>query len=265
MKPQYAEMTLRSVGDVLAGVLSPGHKEAELSVSQLRSSEIAASFKVSVGKTVGFVKIFDVTPEAAQAFDRERKALEGFHGLLIPKLLFVAEGKRLLMTEFVVGAVLKDIVHSDNMSRIAEHMGQWIGSLHNIAPRQNHESCWSDYLKAYEKGLAPGVLDQQAAILDRIEIGHLTLAHNDNALSNFIMAEDGHLFGVDFEKARFKPEGWDLVTSARALFVLFPDSLPEISAALLRGYQLTVKDSELPMFFDQAINAVTVSNLVSET
>lgn len=254
---------LNRLGDIIAHSIKPDYNGKKLSVTPLKSSNSAWVFCVSIDDTKALVKIFADTDDAQSAFDRERFALEGFHEIQIPRLKFTSEPDRVLVMDFIEGATLNEIISDTELMRVSEHMGQWFGHMANAAPRQGSSGNWQGYFEEYDSGLNLEVLNQQKEILSAVEITHLALAHNDTVLSNFIIGSDTRLYGVDFENSRFKPEGWDLVMATRVLFMRFPDDLPMISVAMLRGYLMTVKNTTLPDNFDHLINAVIVANLVA--
>jgi len=132
--------------------------------------------------------------------------------------------------------------------------------LSNVAPNENAHETGAGYLGAYNGQFNRDVLEQQSRILKKTPVGKCVLAHNDNTLDRFILGKNKHLYFVDFEDSRMKPEGWDLVTAARSIFVRFPESLPEISAALHRGYQLSARACGLAENFDQIISSIVLAD-----
>jgi tRNA A-37 threonylcarbamoyl transferase component Bud32 len=251
---------LSNIGDILARILDPSHVQTDLVLEVIKRSEISTSIKAKLGDTVGFLKLFHEGENATDAFDRERRALELLMGEQVPKLLFVAEAEHVIMTSFIKGKSVLGTLSSNNVNQVSEHMGQWFGRLANKAPKTNYEGDWASYMDLYSSGFETDILDNQRPILEQSRIANLTLSHNDNALGNFIMGADKRLYAVDFEDSRMKPEGWDLITAGRALFGQMPRELPIISGSLLRGYQLTAKDCNLPDNFDQVISAVAFAN-----
>jgi len=166
------------------------------------------------------------------------------------------------LTGFIDGTSMSDSLTAQTLAQMAEFLGQWFGRLANNAPRGTISENWFDYLSQYETGFDRDTLSSQKSLLEAIHPSHTALAHNDNALGNFILAKDKKLYGVDFEDTQTKPEGWDLIAAARALFLRFPDQLQSISSSLCRGYKLTCQDNQLDKQFDQVINAAVVANLV---
>lgn len=249
--------------EVIAQVLAPGHAEATLSVECLKTSPTSSSYRVSVGEKHGLVKIFRTSESAQAAFDRERRALEGFQNLSVPKMLLVSERDLLITAEYLQGRTLTDLVSEQNVIQMAEFLGQWFGRLANISPTEASNLSWDSYLDGYEGSLSTEFLEGQRNILRKTRIRTVCLNHNDNALENFLVAKDKKLYGLDFEDCRMKPLGWDLVTGTRAFFVRFPDKLQTISNSLLRGFRLTGPKDALPDEFDQIINTIVVSNILA--
>jgi len=139
-------------------------------------------------------------------------------------------------------------------------MGQWFGRLSNLSPSLEYEGNWADYLAQYSSGFEADILAHQRPILEQSNIGWIVLSHNDNILGNFILGDDKRLYAVDFADSRMKPEGWDLITAARAMFGQKPDALATISGSLLRGYQLTSRNCALADNFDQVISTSAFAN-----
>ena len=254
---------LAGIGDLLARVLNPDHTEDRLDIAVIKQSDNAVSVQVTLGDQTGFLKLFQMDDAAGKAFARERKALDLLAGQNIPQLLLVAEAERAILTRFIDGTPFQDVLSQDNLIQSAEHLGQWFGRLSNAAPQQALETTWGAYIAQYETGFDRSVLDQQQAFLNRAKIGISCLSHNDNVLSNFILGRDKRLYAVDFENTRMKPEGWDLITAARAIFGRFPDQLQVASQSLLRGYRLTSKTCTLAEDFDQVINALALAMALS--
>ena len=259
MDRDESQKRLTRLADALATVLAPGHGEGHMLARVLREGPTAVTWRVAVAGRAGAVKVFDPGEEGRAAYARERRALEGFQGQGVPRLLFVADDAACLMTEFVAGRTLAEALDDANRLQMAEFLGQWLGRLAQVAPKRPAGGTWKDYLDKVDGRLNRQVLARQAPILEQTPVSRSLLAHNDNALTNFILGKDRRLYGVDFENARFKPEGWDLAMAGAALFGRFPDDLQLLSGALLRGYRLTAPDTGLPAHFDQVISAVALS------
>lgn len=262
MKQSDIKEKLTAIGDVIAHVLDPDHKQENLVVESIKQSKTSTTLKATLGDKTGFLKLFEQGSAGKDAFGRERKALELLIGEQVPRLLFVAEVEQVIMTSFINGKPLLDTLKPETIGQTAEHLGQWFGRLSNKTPTVGYDGNWASYLDQYKTGFDGDILDQQRPILEQTRISRLLLSHNDNALANFILGTDKRLYGVDFEDSRMKPEGWDLVTAARALFGQMPDALPVIAGSLLRGYQLAAKGSALPDNFDQVISATAFAQAV---
>ncbi|MBZ0128873.1 MAG: aminoglycoside phosphotransferase family protein [Rhodobacteraceae bacterium] len=261
---QDIDAQLRSVADQVAGLLEPGHDQDELQADILKRSDHATALLVRVGDHRGFLKLFADTDAAKAAFGREKQALDLLHGTHVPRLLMVGDDARAVLTVFIEGRPLGDLLTASNLMQRAEQIGQLFGTLASRAPAQTETADWAAYLGRYETGLSNRLLAQQRPVLEQNKIKRLHLAQNDAALSNFIQGKDKRLYLVDFENARMKPEGWDLAMAARALFGRFPDQLNVISNSLLRGYRLAAKDCGLADNFDQVINVLVVAMIASE-
>lgn len=263
MPPAKIETRLAEVGGIIADILKPDHQASEMAIEVLKTSDQATAMKVGVAGQNAFVKMFHGGAKASAAFARERHALELLDGVQAPRLLFVAQPQRLIMTSFITGKPLGETLTTDTLILRAEHLGQWFAQLSNNAPSKVQDGNWLDYLGRYHAGFDKDLLDQQNRILGQTPLNRLTLAHNDNTLSNFILGSDKRLYAVDFEDCRMKPEGWDLVTVTSALFRRFPEDLQIIATSVLRGYRLSAATCALPDNFDQVINVLTLASAIS--
>ncbi len=263
MDQQEIKQKLAGLSDHIANALDPDHGETAFTLETIKTSDRSTSTKVMLGDKTGFLKLFGDSDAAMAAFARERRALDILHSEPVPKLLFVAEKERAILTRFINGTPLLEKLSPETLNQTAEHLGQWFGRLANHAPAEDMDTNWGDYLAKYPTGFAVEILEHQHPILNQSKISRASLSHNDNALGNFILGADKRLYAVDFEDSQMKPEGWDLVTSARALFGQMPDQLPVISGSLLRGYQLTAKECGLADNFDQVISAIAVASALA--
>ena len=259
MNLDRAKENLTYAGDAIAHVMDPNHAAETLLVAELKSSEISTSLHMTLGGQSAFAKVFAENEKAEAAFDRERHALEGLSGLNIPKLLLVAKKQRLLVTSFVPGKPLSETLNRTNLPRTAEFVGQWLGTMSNIVPSHASDDTWADYLAKLDGALNQDILGLENRKFGDVAIGRTLLARNDNALGNFIIGTDKKLYAVDFEACRMKPEGWDLITAARAFAGRFPAEIPAITSALFRGYKLTARNTGLVETFDGLMNILVVA------
>jgi len=261
---EHSNITARLAGlsDVIAGILSPGHEEHDLIVEVLGRSQNVVTAKITLCDQRAIARIFHNTAEGQAAFGRERQALDLLSGHQVPKLLFVAEREMVILTSFVDGATLGESLNPENLMQMSEYLGQWFGLLSNHAPVEVVDGNWAAYIVKYPGGFDGQLLAQQADMLQKIPVGRLILAHNDNALGNFILGKDKRLYAIDFEDCRMKPEGWDLIMAARSLFRRFPDELPMIATSVLRGYRLSAKNCGLDTNFQAVITALVVANML---
>jgi|GEM_PF-1687870 len=262
MKQAQIKEILGELGDAIAGVIDPDHGRESLDAEILKASETSTALKLTIGTRTAFAKLFHPGTAGHDAFARERQALELLNGAQVPRLLFVAEGRQLMVTQFIDGVSIGQSVNAQNAMLTAEHLGQWFGSLAGSVPSETSDETWASYLMNYESGLNAAILERHASVLANVPVGRLVFSHNDNALGNFILTPEKRLFAVDFADCRMKPEGWDLLTSARALFLRCPEELQSVAAALLRGYRLAATDSGLQDDFDNVISALVVANIL---
>lgn len=252
---------LTRLADTLSGVLAPDFTKDVFRAEEIKQSATARVMLLKLGDIRAVAKIFAGSEAGRAAFGRERRVLEGLPAGLAPRLRFVSEPDRVLVSDFVAGSALGAGLNGDNLMQRAEFLGQWFGRLAGAVPSEETETDWNAYLARYRHGFNPDILAQQAAALKRVPIARLTLAHNDNALSNFILGADKRLYGVDFEDARLKPEGWDLITAATALLRRLPEELQTIASALSRGYGMGAPEAALPDGFEAVIGRVALAQL----
>ncbi|NOX39390.1 MAG: phosphotransferase [Alphaproteobacteria bacterium] len=262
MEPSEITDRLAAVSDIIARILSPEHKEQEFKADILGRSQNVTTAKITLSGQQAVARIFTLDVAGQAAFGRERRALELLAGGQIPKLLFVAEAERLILTSFIDGVSLANSLNPDNLIQMSEFLGQWFGRLSNHAPAEEAGGTWAEYIAKYPAGFAQDVLAQQAEILQKTPLKRLMLAHNDNALGNFILGKDKRLYAIDFEDCQMKPEGWDLIMATRAIFRRFPDDLPMIASSVLRGYRLGAKNCGLSDDFEAIISALVLANLL---
>ncbi len=261
MDPQALEHRITQIADVLAEVLAPGQDPAALGVEVLKTTDVAATVRLTAGERTGIAKLFNET--AAEAFHRERKALEGFQKGLVPRLLFVSETDRLILMSEIRGKPLSDGLTAETLVQRAEFLGQWFGRIANVAPTEARPDTWYTYLKQYDTGIDQSVVDAQKTVLSQQPVNLFILSHNDNSLANFVIGKDRRLYGLDFADARMKPEGWDLVMAARAFFTRFPGDLPTIANSLIRDYALTRNGRRFEPQFDAVIATVVTATFVA--
>ncbi len=236
--PDYAEQVLRRHAAAIARAMAQDGDGGDLHIEMLKCGQTSTVLKVDHGARSAIAKVFGPDRMAWDAYVRERGALDWLPADMVPGLLLVAEAQRLLLMSFIDGDSLDVVLNGDTLIRHAEFLGQWFGRLSDISPTRPAAGNWHDYVMNYDKGFDRQALGEYAPILRASAVGTLTLAHNDNAMDNFILGRDRRLYGVDFSQCRMKPLGWDLITAAQALFRRFPGDLPLIAGSLVRGYAL---------------------------
>lgn len=262
MKIFEFQKEMQQLGAIISRTMAPDHDQSKLRVEVIKQTAISASCILRLGPQKAFAKVFNKNSEAARlAFAREHKALAVFGGKkMCPTLLMVAEPECLVMSEYVEGLPITHKLELGNLATRAERIGQWIGNMVNTAPKIEKNGDWADYLQNYNTSFHRGILETASAYLGSVTYSSMTLAKNDNALSNFIFGADKRVYGLDFEHSMFKPAGWDLAMATQAFFVKFPEDMQLISAAILKGYQLVIEKNELPADFDHLMNVVALSS-----
>ncbi|MCA8867395.1 MAG: phosphotransferase [Rhodobacteraceae bacterium] len=258
---QSPELSTHQVEQVARQLAAKSPEDVKLTTVGEAANSV--SLRAEANSRQVFIKLFRPGIVARQAYQREQTALAVFSGDLVPQILLADPETGFLITDFIQGRTLADSVTGQNLPQMAEFLGNWLGRLANLAPRLDHDGDWAGYLDRYESGFDKAVLADHAPFLSGQRIGQLVLARNDNALSNFVIAPDRRLYGVDFEFSRMKPEGWDLITAARAFLDMYPQEFDVIIASMLRGYHLTVMENGIGEAFENVIRVLVTANLLS--
>lgn len=229
-------------GGAIARALSPDLSSdlsaRQMDVQVLKRGRNSLALAVAFDNSRRFVKAFDVASgDAAESYLRERDALRIFGQTgLCPRLRQYSDDGRFLIADRIDGCTIRELIEPDRLSTISQGLGLWLGRFARKAPfRQTHEN-WYDYLSNYPGLNNAPVIESAREFLTSFTFDRMILSRNDGALSNFMVSDTGRMFGVDFEHARFKPYGWDLLLTARALVRLYPDKADAITHELANGF-----------------------------
>jgi len=240
-----ADFIARHGGGIAASV-SPGLMSRDMAVTVLKHGPRALTMDLRYDGERRIVKHFPdagTDPDSQTAYLRERDALRIFGpGGFCPDLTHHCDSGRFLICKHIDGADFREIVDRAALEGMCGVAGRWLGEFALAAPYRETAGNWFDYLSNYPDFAASPMIGTSESFLTAFSFDRVVLAKNDGALSNLRFGSDGRLFGIDFEKAQFKPLGWDLLMTARALIRLFPEQAETITAALAGGFCRAVGD-----------------------
>lgn len=170
---------------------------------------------------------------------REIAVLANLDGTdLIPPLLAFSQSENWIMSGFVDGPELDDVITPDNAVDHARALGAWYARYTDLMDVEAPEisSDWLSYLNQYEAIKRVGLSVAQQDFLRGLPIKKRLIAKTDSFLGNFLVDQEGALMGVDFEKAELKPYGFDLLVTSRILVRGFPHLMVELTGALVEGW-----------------------------
>ncbi|WP_372604114.1 hypothetical protein [Actibacterium sp.] len=225
-------------GGVIAQRLSPEISARYMAATILSKRDKSQTFLLRYAQQKKIIKHYDITDGPGQtAYLRERDALRTFSKSgLVPRLEFFSDQAGFLAIEYLEGADLRAVVHPDSLDILSASVGRWLGQFAEASPYKRETGNWGDYLRNYEALQQSGIIRESEAFLKAFAYDRLVMAKNDGALSNLRFTEDGRLYGIDLERSQFKPLGWDLLLTARALIRLFPEHADQITANLAKGF-----------------------------
>ena len=230
---------LKRYGPVLArtiaGPQAPPARQMDVKV--LKSGPDALTLTVALGGEKHVVKHFSERPDGARAYQHERDALREFSSTgLVPKLLQYSDAPRILISSHVAAPTARSVVAPDKLAQQCRDIGRWLGAFCAASPSQPAEGDWGAYLARYVAVRDAGVLKDARDFLASFPLRRFVLAKNDGALTNLLMCPDGLVFGVDFEKAARKPQGWDLLLTVRAMVRLLPRHADDVAGWMADGF-----------------------------
>lgn len=168
---------------------------------------------------------------------------------LAPRLYTFATEEHFLVSEFVFGDRLDTRLTGDNLVDWARKIGAWSARYIARQPRRDHAIDWFGYMALYRGVISDEVEDTARERYGGVPVGAFALAKHDLDPSNFIVRPDGGLVGIDYERTRFKPVGWDIIAAAWVLMDAFPDREGDIVPALIAGWNSAAAEP-LPDHFE---------------
>ena len=176
---------------------------------------------------------------------RETKLLGALNGTgLAPYLYDFDPTENWYISDWVVGSELHATVTQDNIVAISFEVGQWLAKYTQAilkidafteAGNKKHKN-WREYLVNYGGVIEQATLESEADFLEDLALDTRLVAKDDPHFGNFIRADDGQLFGIDFEMSTLRPYGWDIMVTARALLRAYPGPQFDHIDALVDGW-----------------------------
>lgn len=209
-----------------------------LQITLIKSNRTSLTVRLVVGELAFIVKIFaDTGAVALESYQREKNTLVALRGHDVSaRILGFCDERRFLIMNEVPAVGVNAAVDLLGWNTVAFAIGAWLGRLDRTAPSQPAHGTWANYLTKFgdEFGMdrMPAALD----ILSDIPLCGLTLAQCDSALGNVLMRSDTSAVGVDFERARFRPRGWDFAMYFMSLVERVPDRAEELLEEMCDGF-----------------------------
>lgn len=258
-------------GAAIAQRMSPSNSGGDMKVNVVGAGSLSQSFDVQFGNCRKILKRFDTTQNDGLSFYfKERDALRTFSKSgLVPKLDFFSDEGGFVAMQWIDGADLRDVLTQEELDSICQSVGKWLGNFAKTSPYEESTETWQNYLHNYEQLRDCPIVRENRAFLEGFETDRFVLAKNDGALTNLRYSMDGQLFGIDLEQSQFKPFGWDLLLTARALIRLYPQEIETITSNLAYGFcRATYRDTKKYKTFLRIVGvgaAVEVSANSTET
>ncbi|MAM63325.1 MAG: hypothetical protein CMH11_17730 [Maritimibacter sp.] len=225
------------VGPALFDAFAHADAAPSLDVSFLKHSAHSVVFRAEMDGGDVVVKVFGEGEKASDRYQRELGAMEAARASgLVPRLRGHEPRTRAVIRDFVPGRPLNESVTSRTLAATCTRLGRWYGAFSRIRRVDGTSGNWGEYLDGVAALDGCGAISDVSLFLRDFDFPCVSLAKNDAALSNFILSPDRGLLGIDFECARFKPLGWDILLTARALSRNWPGRTDEVCDILCREF-----------------------------
>lgn len=198
----------------------------------------ATTFSLDVDGKKVVTKVFDKADENARnSTEREVFALTKLADTgLAPALVAFSQEDAFVVSEFVQGKALADVLDKTNLTEMCHTWGRWLAQYIEPQPTREVDTDWYSYLSLYRGVITDDVRDDAKALLGGMKIDTFALSKHDMAPENFIVKEDGTFVGIDYERSRFKPVAWDIVAAAWVLIKRFEGREDDFIPALIEGW-----------------------------
>lgn len=236
-----ARAWLDTYGDEIENAMYPdGDAPEEFMVRPLARRHDRMVLKIVTNDRIATLKAFDREGRMARArTDRElalQLALKDTD--LIPRIQAYSQESNWVLTDWVDGKLLEHELKEANACDYAQQLGTWFAGYTEVMEQHggSKPTDWFSYLQAYTNNAARLDFSEYQSQLEKLRIQTRLIAKNDAFFGNFLVADDGRLVGIDFEKSQLKPYGWDILVTARILVRKFPDLLFPVTEAIVDGW-----------------------------
>lgn len=235
------EHWLDEYGQAVVDAMYPDENAPEhFQVSPLVRRSDRLVIKVASDDRAALVKAFEIAGKThVQRTDREMLVLLALRDTaLIPEIRSYNQSQNWVLTEWIEGTVLEHVITAENAAHYATEMGRWFADYTRVMETHGgtRASNWYDYLQSYPALTSHVDFAEHRDMLSDLAIKTRLIAKNDAFFGNFMVAEDGRLVGIDFEKSQLKPYGWDIMVTARILVRRFPLMFHEVTEAIVTGW-----------------------------
>ena len=231
-----------------AGILdrvAPEVCERDVKFRALRSGQITLSGWFEAADQSFFVKHYDPKSRSSKKpYLVEREALR-FLGpaQLSPKLRAFSDENLILVQDFVPGVKVRELLDTRSLPNHCNSAGRWLRMYSDKAPHFAKPGNWRQYLENYPDLFASDAMSQFGEFLRTMTIEQHVLSRNSGMLDDLVLRPDGSIFATKFNRAQFKPFGWDLLLTARSFCQLFPEKSELITDQLAAGFCRGSKDA----------------------
>jgi len=232
---------LSTYGGALVQAMYPnGGAPKQFDVKPLVQTSARLVLKITTEDKTVLLKAFNSDErEARIARYREIAVLANLRQTdLIAPLIGYSKAQNWILSDFIDGPDLQDVLTEDTLLDHAHALGHWYRrfSARMEAQAVEEDGDWYSYLMQYDP-MQRGAMDpEKQDLLRDLPIRQRLVAKNDPYFRNFIQSPELGLIGVDFEKAEIKPHGFDIISTGRLLVRLYPHRLFEVTEALVDGW-----------------------------
>ncbi len=233
----------------LAQSLTSGAGAARLHFDLIKAARRSVSVRLLIDNKGFFLKLFD-GPHAERHYEAERNLLLMLRDEeVVPTLLAFSDTHHFVITEWNSDPFENHHLDAWGSAGLGDRLGDWLARYDAAAPFEPGEGTWADYVletpMARFLNKIPGAYDCFASV----PICGMGLSYNDAALHNFLVEAGDELLRADFERAAFRPRGWDYISAQHAVMQRFPeecgDILPAMSGAFAAAHKGALRVDEL--------------------
>lgn len=233
-----AQRALEGLEHPIARHIARGAEPDTISFTPLRTDSRAITLRVDAGDATAVLKLFGPNKAAWRFYDRERTAYRLFRAPeIIPPLLAFSDERRFILTRYLPHLPVEEAIDRDDALAVTRNIGRFLAAYEAAAPAKPGTGNWYGYLKKFGKSLDQGIIDEASDVLETIPLCGLVLSRDDPAMSNLLVRPDGTVAACDFERAVFRPRGWDFIRSWEAIYTRYPATAQAHADALAEGFR----------------------------